>query len=159
ALRDVNVGAEDAAHAGIVWPFLRPVEFLELWIDGDSDAPPHLIAHVLVATTSLDQRFDLRAVEICAHDAHALTVAPIELAGGFLEVHLLRRIGATRRNNDFAVLAVEVGALDRTVVEVGDAHIGPIDMTRGDIYRDAVGQTAVGDDGLAVGAVGIHRVN
>ena len=72
---------------------------------------------------------------------------------------LLRRVGDALRDDDLAVPAVEVGALDRAVVEVGDAHVGPIDMTRLRIHDDAVGKVAIGDDGLAVGAVGIHRVN
>src|SRR5262249_47817408 len=59
----------------------------------------------------------------------------------------------------FVVPTVEVGALDRTVVERGHAHVGPIDVTGLDIHGDAVGQATIGDDGLAVGAIGIHRVN
>ena len=43
--------------------------------------------------------------------------------------------------------------------EVGDAHVGPIDMTRLHIDDDAVGKGAIGHDDLAVGAVRIHRVN
>ena len=43
--------------------------------------------------------------------------------------------------------------------EAGDAHVGPVDMTGLDIDDDAVGKVAIGDDGLAVGAVRVHRVN
>ena len=57
------------------------------------------------------------------------------------------------RDDNLAVLAVEIGALDRAVVEVGDAHVGPIDMTCLRIHDDAVGEMAIGDDGLAVGAI------
>jgi hypothetical protein len=39
------------------------------------------------------------------------------------------------------------------------AHVGPIDVTRRHIHGDAVGETAIGDDGLAVGAIRIHRMN
>ena len=138
---------------------MRPVDFPELRIDGDSDAPPGLIAPVLVAAAGLDQRFDLRAVEVRAHHAHALAVAPIELAAVLIEVDLFRRVGDALRDDDPAVPAVEVGALDRAVVEVGDAHVGPIDMTGLRIHDDAVGEMAIRDDGLAVGAVRIHRVN
>jgi hypothetical protein len=38
---------------------LRPVDFPELWIDGDPDAPSGLIAPILVAAAGLDQRFDV----------------------------------------------------------------------------------------------------
>ena len=52
------------AQSGIVRAFLRPVDFSALRIDGDPDAPPGLIAPVGVAAARLDERFDLRAVEI-----------------------------------------------------------------------------------------------
>ena len=39
-----------------------------------------------------------------------------------------------------AIAAVEVGALDRTVVQVGDAHIGPIDVTGIGVDDDAIGK-------------------
>src|SRR5262249_11884392 len=143
ALRDVDIGAEDTALAAVVRAFLRPVDFAKLWIDGDSNAPPGLIATVLVAAAGPDQRFNLRAVEVRAHHAHALAVAPIELAAVLIEVDLLRRVRDALRDNDLAVAAVEVGALDRAVVEVGDAHIGPVDMTGLHIDDDAVGQTAI----------------
>ena len=32
--------------------------------------------------------------------------------------------------------------------EVGDAHVGPVDMTGFDIDDDAVGKVAIGDDDL-----------
>ena len=117
------------------------------------------IAPVLVAAAGLDQRFDLRAVEVRAHHAHAFAVAPIEFAAFLIEVDLFRRVGDALRDDDPAVLAVEVGALDRAVVEVGDAHVGPIDMTSLRIHDDAVGEVAIGDDRFAVGAVRVHRVN
>jgi hypothetical protein len=43
------------------------------------------------------------------------------------------------RDDDPAISNVEVGALDRAVVEVGDTHVGPIDVTRVRIYDDAIG--------------------
>ena len=129
ALRDVDIGAEETAQSAVVRAFLRPVDFPELRIDGDPDAPPGLIAPIVVAAAGLDQRFDLRAVEIRAHHAHPLAVAPIELAALLIEVDLLRRVRDALRDDDLAIPAVEVGALDRAVVEVGDAHVGPIDVT------------------------------
>src|SRR5207237_4908195 len=100
---DVDVGAEDAAQARVVRAFLRPVDFAKLRIDGDSDAPPGLIALVLVAAAGLDQRFDLRAVEVRAHHAHALAVAPIELARVLLEMDLFRRVRDALWNDDPAI--------------------------------------------------------
>jgi hypothetical protein len=72
---------------------------------------------------------------------------------------LLRAEGAALGNDDPSVLPVYGAALDGTVVQIGHAHIGPIDVTRLRIDRDAVGVSAIGDDDLLVGAVGIHRMN
>src|SRR5712672_1604016 len=55
ALRDVDVGAEDTAEAGVVRTFLRPIDFPKLRVDGNSDAPAGLIATVLAAAAGLDQ--------------------------------------------------------------------------------------------------------
>jgi hypothetical protein len=55
----------------------------------------------------------------------------------------------------FNATSLKVG-LDGTVIQIGDAHVGPVDVTSLDVHGDAVGEVAIGDDGLAVGAVGIH---
>src|SRR5262249_33070129 len=159
ALRDLDVGAEDTAHSAFRRAFLRPVDFTKLRIDGDADAPAGFIELVLVAAAAFDQRFDLRAVEICAHHAHALAIAPIELAVRLIEVHLFRCVRDALRDDDLTIPSVEVGALDRAVVERGDTHVGPIDVTSLYIHGDAVGEATIGDDGLAVGTIGIHGVN
>src|SRR6202030_740378 len=97
--------------------------------------------------------------KIAAHDAHTLAVALIELAAFLIEDDLLRSMGSSLRDDYLAVLAVDVGALDRPVIQVRDAHVGPVDMASLGIDDDAVGQMAIRHDGLAVGAVRIHRVN
>src|SRR5258705_11364833 len=63
------------------------------------------------------------------------------------------------RNNDLAVLAVDVGALDGPVIQAWDAHVGPVDMASLSIDDDAVGQMAIRHDGFTVGTVRIHGVN
>ena len=68
-------------------------------------------------------------------------------------------MGVSHRNNDLAVLAIEIGALDGPVVQVGNAHIGPVDMTRLGIDDDAVGKVTARHDGLAVGTVRVHDVD
>src|SRR6185295_17166918 len=118
AVGNVNVCAAETAQSTFRRAFLRPVDFPKLRINGDSDAPPGLIAPILVAAAGLDQRFDLRAVEVRAHHPHALAVAPIELAAVLLEVDLFWRVRDALRDDDPALPAVEIGALDRTVVEV-----------------------------------------
>ncbi len=140
----------------LLGPFLRPVDLLELRIGGDADAPARLIALIVVAATGLDQYFNLRAVEIRAHHAHALAVAPIKLATVLIEVDLLRRVGDALRNDHPSISAVEIGALDRAVVEIGHTHVGPVDVAGLRIDDDAVREMTTGNDGLAIGSVRIH---
>ena len=156
ALGNVDVRAEDTTPAGVVEAFLRPVDFLKLRIDGDADTPSGLIAPIIGAATSFDQCLDLRAVEVRAHHAHPLAVAPIELAIVLIEVKLLRRVGTALRDDHPPITAVEIGALDRAVVEIGHAHVGPIDVDSLRIDGDAVREMATGNNGLAVGSVRIH---
>ena len=128
-------------------------------IDREPDAPIGLIAAVFISASRFDKRLESRSVEIATHDAHALAVAPVELAGLLIENDLLRGMGVSDRNNDLAVLAVEIGALDGPVVQVGNAHIGPVDMTSLDIDDDAVGKMTARHDRLAVGTVRVHHMN
>src|SRR5262245_65053525 len=108
----------------MVGALLRPVELFAHGVDGDADAPPVLIASIGIAAASLNQRLDLRAVEIDAHHAHALAVAPIELAVRLIEMDLLWCERTAGRDDDPAIASVEIGALDRAVVEeIGRAHV------------------------------------
>src|ERR1700680_631805 len=86
-----------------------------------------------------------------------LAVAPIEFAALLIEDDLLRSVGRSLRDDRLAVLAVDVGALDGSVIQAWDAHIGPVDMASLGIDDDAIGQMAIRHDGLAGGTVRIHR--
>ena len=88
---DFEACAKDSALVSVVRAFLRPVDLLTLGVDGDPNAPPGLVAPVSVATARLDERFNLRAIEIRAHHAHPFAVAPVELAVFLIEMDLLRR--------------------------------------------------------------------
>src|SRR6266576_6928985 len=156
---NLDTGTEDAAEPGIVWAFLRPVDMSAFRIDRQPDAPSCLISGIGFAASRLDERLQLRAVEIAAHDAHTLAVAPIELAAFLIEDDLLRSVGVSLCDDCLAVLAVDIGALDRPVIQVWDAHVGPVDMASLGIDDDAVGQMAIRHDGLAVGTVRIHGMN
>src|SRR6202020_1714450 len=112
----------------IVGSFLRPVSLLEFRVDRQPDARSCRVAAIGFAAPRLDERLQLRAVEIAAHDAHALAVAPIELAAFLIEDDLLWSVGVSLRHDDLAVLAVNVGAFDGPIIQVWDAHIGPVDM-------------------------------
>ena len=140
-LRDLDARAKDSALVSIVRAFLRPVDLLALGVDRDPNAPPGLVAPIGVAATRLDERFDLRAVEIRAHHPHPFAVAPVELAVLLIEVDLLWRERVARRNDDPAIPSVEIGALDGAIVCAGTgAHVGPVDMAGADIDHDAVRQ-------------------
>ena len=96
-----------------------------------------------VALARLHESFDRRPVEVRAHDAHPFAVAPVQLAVLLVELELLRRERAALRNDRRAIPPVEVGALDGAVVQVGDAHVGPVDVPAFDIDRDAIGHPAL----------------
>src|ERR1700704_1509746 len=112
-----------------------------------------------LAAASLDQRLQLRAVEIATHDAHALAVAPVELAALLIENDLLRGVGVSLRDNCLAVLSVDVGPLDGPVVQVWDAHVGPVDMACFNVHDDAVRQMTARHNGRVIRAVRIHQMN
>src|SRR5262249_42943305 len=152
-LWNVDVGASETAKPALRRALLRPVDLPELAVDRDPDAPAGLVAPVLVAAAGLDKRLDMRAVEIGAHHPHALAVAPIEPAPRLIEVKLLGQMRDALRNDDPAVASVQIGALDRAVVQPGHAHVGPIDMARLGIDDDTVGEVTTGDDRHAVCAV------
>jgi len=71
-----------------------------------------LIPAVGIALPRLDERLYLRAVEIGAHHAHALAIAPIELASFLFEDDLLRRVGFSLCDDYPTVLSVDVGAFN-----------------------------------------------
>src|SRR5258708_25489141 len=131
----------------------------EFRVDRQPDAPPRLIPAIGFTAPRLDERLQPRAVEIAAHDAHALAVAPIELAAFLVGDDLLRSVGVSLWDDCLAVLAGDIGALDGPVIPPGGARVGPVDMAGRSVDDDAIGQMAPRPDGLAVGTVRIHGVN
>jgi hypothetical protein len=99
----------------------------------------------------------VRAVEVGTHQAHALAVTPVQLSAGLFELQLLGSERAALGNDRPAILPVEVSSLNGTVVRRGIAHVSPVNVSRRDIDRDAIGISALGDNDLAVGAVRIQR--
>ena len=138
----------------VVRAFLRPVDLSATGIDGDPDAPPRLVAAIGVASAGLDEGFHRRSVEVRAHDAHSLAIAPVQLAAPPVELELFGRERAPLGNDRLAIPPVEVGALDGAVIQIGDAHVGPVDVPVFDIDRDAIRHPALVDDDLAVGPSG-----
>jgi hypothetical protein len=138
---------------------LRPVDFFTLRVDGDSNAPFRLVVAISVTTASLNECLNFRTVEIGTHNPHSLAITPIKLAVFFIEMDLLRRECAAFGNDDLAIFSVDVGALDGTVVQAGNAHVGPVNMTRFNVDHDAIAVSAIAHDRLAIGAVRVHRMN
>jgi hypothetical protein len=138
--RDFGVRSKEAALSGVVRAFLRPVNLPAIRINRDPDAPlPGVAAGACLTLARVHEGFDRRPVEVRAHDAHPLAVAPVELAILQIEVELLGRERAPLGNNDRAVPPVEVGALDGPVVQVRDTHVGPVDVPGVGVDGDTVG--------------------
>ena len=156
-LRDFDIRAADAAQARIVRTFLRPVELPALRINGDSDAPSGQVTAIGVASPGFDKGFNFRTVEIRPHDSHPFPVRPIQFAVFLIEMKLLWRVRGALWNDDPAILPVEIGPLNGTVVEVGNPHVGPVNVTRINVHCDAIGESAVRYYDLSAGAVRIHR--
>src|SRR6266436_9641936 len=68
AFRDVDLRAKDAALAGVLRPFLRPINFPAIWINGDSNAQLSTVsligARSRVAVAGVDQSFDVRTIQV-----------------------------------------------------------------------------------------------
>ena len=59
ALRDFEASPENAALAGVVVSFLRPVKFAAVHIDRDTNAPIPRVKPVGIAMPRFDERFDI----------------------------------------------------------------------------------------------------
>jgi hypothetical protein len=69
----ISMPARQIRPTSPLWePFLRPVDLPAHRIEGGADAPSALVAPIGVAAADLDQRCDLRTVEIGTHHTHAL---------------------------------------------------------------------------------------
>src|SRR5258706_13079969 len=156
-LRDFDVRAADLSYFSVVRTFLRPVDLPALRIDGDPDAPfLFVVARARIALARIYQSLNLRTVEIRAHDTHPFAIRPIELAVLLIEMELLWREGAAAWNDRLAIVTVEVGALDGSVIQLENTHVGPVDVTRFNVHHDAIGEMAISYDDFFVGTVGIH---
>jgi hypothetical protein len=125
-------------------------------VDGDSDAPPGLVAAVVTALPRLHESLDVRAVEIAAHNAHPFAVAPAQLPARRRESQLLRRERAAAGNDRCTIASIEVDPFDPTVVHRRTPHVRPIDVPGLDVDRDTIRERASGRDDLLVGAVDVH---
>src|SRR5262249_26125210 len=112
-----------------------------LRVDCDPDAPLRLIAAGAgIALAGINKRLELRAVDVHAHDAHPFAVTPIELAALLLEMKLLGRKGGAARHDGLAILSVEIGAIDRTVIPIRNPHAGPVNVPGLHVHSDPIGK-------------------
>jgi hypothetical protein len=118
-----------------------------IWINGDSNANFCLIgAWPRVAFAGVDKSFNVRSIEIRAHHAHSFAIAPVKFPALLFEMELLRRKRLAFANDGYAILTVEIDALDRTVVLVRHAHIGPVNVSGFNIDDDAIGDSSSADN-------------
>src|SRR5712671_3134740 len=140
--------------------FLPPINLSAIWINGDSNAPFCLIgARPRVALAGVDQGFDVRTIHVRAHHAHSFAVAPIKFAALLLEMELLWRECLAFANNGYAILAIEIDALDRTIVLARNAHVRPVNVSGFNIDDDAIRDPSSADDDFSVRPIGVSGVN
>ncbi len=63
-------------------------------------------------------------------------------------MELLRRECLAFANDGYAILPVEIDALDRTIVLARHAHVGPVNVSGFNIDDDAVRDSSSADDDL-----------
>lgn len=120
AFGDFQIGAEDAAFAGIVGPFLCPIKLAAVNVKSDSYAPfPYLPTRARFSLAGIHKRFDLGSVQVGTHHAHAFAVRPIKFAIFLIELKLLGNERAAWMNDIGEILSVKVGAFDGTIVALG----------------------------------------
>src|SRR5262249_6138988 len=90
--------------------------------------------------------------------AHAFSIAPVQLSRGLFDLEMLGRERTARWNDGRHVSTVEIRTDDGAVVRLEISHVRPVDMSRGDIDRQAVRELAAFlDDRPEIGAVGVGR--
>ena len=105
-----------------------------------ADTPfPLIRSRPRIAYARIHESFDFRPVQVCPHHPHAFPVRPVKLAAPLLQLELLRRERAPRRNDGDHVLAIEIRPHDRAIIPLGITHIGPVDVPSGDIEHQASG--------------------
>src|SRR5438034_10547453 len=72
---------------------------------------------------------------------------------------LLRSERFTFTNDSYTILAVEISALDRTVVLARNAHVRPVNVSGFNIDDDAIRDSSSADNDFSVRPVGVSGVN
>ena len=74
-------------------------------------------------------------------------------------MELLRRECLAFANDGYAILTVEIDALDRTIVLARNAHVGPVNVSGFKIDDDAIRDSSSADNDFSVRSVGVSRMN
>jgi len=72
---------------------------------------------------------------------------------------LLSREGLAFANDGYAILTIEVCALNRTVVLARNAHVGPVNVSGFNIDNDAVWDSSSADNDFSIRPIGVSRMN
>jgi hypothetical protein len=72
-------------------------------------------------------------------------------------MELFWRKSASLGNDHPAILSIEVGALNGTIVQIGNTHVSPVNVAGLNVDYYAIGVSTLGYDDLPVGAVSIQR--
>jgi hypothetical protein len=97
-----------------------------------------------------------RTIKIRAHDSHPFPIRPIQLAVLLIEMELFWRERAALGNDHPVISPVEVGALNGTIVQIWNTHVGLVNVAGLNIDYYAIGMSAICYDDLPVGAVSIQ---
>ena len=62
-------------------------------------------------------------------------------------------------DNGYTILTVEIRALNGTIVPVGNAHVGPVNVSGVNIDNDSIRNSATSNNDFSVGPVGVSRMN
>src|SRR5205807_5867154 len=74
-------------------------------------------------------------------------------------MELLRCKRLAFANDGYAILTVEIDALDRTVVLVRHAHIGPVNVSGFKIDDDAIRDSGSANNDFSIRPIGVSRMN
>src|SRR6266404_8570337 len=157
-LWNLKIGAKDTSIAGIVRALLSPIKFAGFDVEHDTYAPfLNVFTRTWVAFAGIDKCFDVGTIHVRAHDPHPFTIAPVQLPVLLIELQLLGSESVARTDNVGNVASVKIRALDGTVIGVGVAHVGPIEVTSPGVHDDAVWKSpSLAHNYLEVGAVGVR---
>src|SRR5437879_4899290 len=76
-----------------------------------------------------------------------------------LEIDLLRSERFTLSDDGCTILAVEISTLDRTIVPIRNAHVGPVNLSGLNIDDDAIRDSSTADNHFSFRSIGVSRMN